>query len=164
MGMGDSLPQPNRVAPVSVRCLLRVGPSCAATRFRRSRSRACGRMHPAVSAVPWQGGGGRRAATFRALAGFPDMNTFLKVLLAIVLVLVAIKILPLALVLGGGLLGIAAAVAAVSLTAAVAIVCITLALAALLSPIWLAVIVVDPPSTMCTLFPSIVATAVFELS
>lgn len=80
------------------------------------------------------------AATFHGQRGFRDMKTFLKVFLIALGVIVAVKLLPVALVLGSILAAVAAVVAALGLSLAAGLLGAGLLLALVLSPIWLPVL------------------------
>lgn len=80
------------------------------------------------------------AATFPHLPGFRDMKTFLKVLLIIALAIVAVKLLPLTLVVGGLLAAGVALLAVIGVSMLAIGTCLGLGLIALLSPLWLPVL------------------------
>lgn len=77
------------------------------------------------------------AATFRGVQGFWGMNTFLKVVLVVLAVIVAVKLLPVALAMACLVAGAVAVVGALGLSLAAGIVGMGLLLAVVLSPIWL---------------------------
>jgi hypothetical protein len=68
------------------------------------------------------------------------MKTFLKVLLLVLAVAVAVKLMPIALIFGGVLALVAALVAAVGLSLAAGLVGVGLFLAFVSSPIWLPIL------------------------
>jgi hypothetical protein len=70
------------------------------------------------------------------------MKTFLKALLVLVAVVVALKLLPFALALGCVIVACISVVASIGLTVAAALVCTGLVLALVLSPVWLPVLAV----------------------
>ncbi len=80
------------------------------------------------------------AATFPHLPGFRDRKTFLKVLLIIALAIVAGKLLPLTLVVGGLLAAGVALLAVIGVSMLAIGTCLGLGLIALLSPLWLPVL------------------------
>ncbi len=70
------------------------------------------------------------------------MNTFLKVLLIALLVVIAVKLLPLTLLAGCIVAAGALAVVVVGASAAAVVTCVALAIAAALAPIWLPVLAI----------------------
>ena len=77
------------------------------------------------------------------------MKTFLKVALIFVLVLVALKLLPIALVFGGVLGAALLAAMALGLSFVVAALCALLAVAAVLSPLWVPVLAIVGIVSLC---------------
>jgi lysylphosphatidylglycerol synthetase-like protein (DUF2156 family) len=89
------------------------------------------------------------AETFRREPGSWGMKTFLRVLLVAVLVLVALKLLPVTLALGCVLGAALLAALAVGLSLAVAALGVALAVAAALSPIWVPVLAIVGIVSLC---------------
>jgi hypothetical protein len=83
------------------------------------------------------------------MPGFGAVNTFLKVLLLLVAVLVAIRLLPLTLLAGFGLIGAAFGVLAAGLSVVAALVCTALLVAAVLSPLWIPILAVIGIVALC---------------
>lgn len=84
----------------------------------------------------------QKSATFRGDQGFGDMKTFLKVLLIVVAVIVALKLLPIALGLGCVVAAILAGLAVLGVSLAALLVCAALVVAAVLSPVWMPVLAI----------------------
>lgn len=110
--------------------------------LRRERELGTGETDAAgvIGAVARQGGG--RSATFAELPGFQAMKTFVKVLLVGLVTLLALKLLPVILGLGIGLIVLLALAAALGLGAVGILLGLALGLVALLSPIWLPVLAI----------------------
>jgi hypothetical protein len=89
------------------------------------------------------------AATFPALRGFPGVNTFLKVLLVILVTLLVLKLLPVVLGLGVGLVVMLSLAAVFGVGVAGILICVVLALALFLSPVWLPVLVIVGVVALC---------------
>jgi hypothetical protein len=70
------------------------------------------------------------------------MNTFLKIVLLVIAVIVAIKLLPITIGLGGLFIGLLVGLAAMGVSALLALLGLGLALAALTSPIWIPVLLI----------------------
>ena len=68
------------------------------------------------------------------------MKTFLKILLLVLAVIVAVKLLPVVLLVGGGMALIAALIATIGVSLAAGLVGVGLFLALVLSPIWLPIL------------------------
>lgn len=89
------------------------------------------------------------AATFPRAVGFLDMKTFLKVLLIVVAVIVAVKLLPIAFIAGCVAAGLLAALAVLGVSLAALLVCAALGVAAVLSPIWVPVLAIIGIVSLC---------------
>jgi hypothetical protein len=87
--------------------------------------------------------------TLRRLLGIGGMKTFLKILLLVVVALVAIKLLPIALVAGCVAAALVAVLAILGVSLAAAVVVAALVVAAVLSPIWLPVLVIVGVIALC---------------
>lgn len=81
-------------------------------------------------------------ATFPREVGFRNMKTFLKILLIVVAVVVAVKLLPIAFIAGCVAAGLLAALAVLGVSLAALLVCAALGVAAVLSPIWVPVLAI----------------------
>lgn len=77
------------------------------------------------------------------------MKTFLKILLIALAVVVAIKLLPVTLLAGCVLAGMALLVLAIGVSAAAGLFCVAVIMAAALSPVWLPVLAVIGLIRLC---------------
>ncbi|MCX6953485.1 MAG: hypothetical protein NTV51_15150 [Verrucomicrobia bacterium] len=77
------------------------------------------------------------------------MNTFLKVLLILVAVVVAVKLLPIAFVVRCVAAGLLAGLAVLGVSLAALLLCAALAVAAILSPIWVPVLAIVGIVALC---------------
>lgn len=93
--------------------------------------------------------GVRLAATFREVPGFLGMKTFLKVLLIVVAVVIAVKLLPIAFVVGCAVAALLAGLAVLGVSLAALLICAALAVAALLSPIWVPILAIVGIVALC---------------
>ncbi len=89
------------------------------------------------------------AATFREEPGFSGMKTFLKVLLIVVAVVIAVKLLPIAFVIGCAVAALLAGLAVLGVSLAALLICAALAVAALLSPIWVPILAIVGIVALC---------------
>ena len=80
-------------------------------------------------------------ATFSGVLGFWGMNTFLKVVLVTIAVLVAIKLLPVTLAIGCGLAVALVVALALGLSAVAVLVVVAIGSAAMLAPVWIPLLV-----------------------
>jgi hypothetical protein len=82
------------------------------------------------------------SATFLKAGGFSGMNTFLKILLAAVLLIVAIKLSPVVFV--AAVIGVAAAalLGVVGISLVTGLLAVVLALAVALAPLWIPVLLI----------------------
>lgn len=92
---------------------------------------------------------GQNAATFPRVPGTSGMNTFLKVFLIVVGVIVAVKLLPIAFGLACGAVALLAGLAVLGVSLVALLVCAALLVATLLSPIWLPVAVIVGIIALC---------------
>lgn len=70
------------------------------------------------------------------------MKTFLKVLLIVVAVIIAVKLLPIAFVIGCAVAALLAGLAVLGVSLGALLICAALAVGALLSPIWVPVLAI----------------------
>ena len=77
------------------------------------------------------------------------MKTFLKVLLLVVAVILAVKWLPIAFVIGGAVAALLAGLAVLGVSLAALLLCAALAVGALLSPIWVPVLALVGVVALC---------------
>lgn len=77
------------------------------------------------------------------------MKTFLKVLLLVVAVILAVKLLPIAFVIGCAVAALLAGLAVLGVSLAALLLCAALAVVALLSPIWVPVLAIVGVVALC---------------
>lgn len=91
----------------------------------------------------------KRAVTSCELRGISGMKTFLKVLLMVVAVILAVKLLPIAFVTGCAVAALLAGLAVLGVSLAAVLFCAALAVVALLSPIWVPVLAIVGIVALC---------------